>query len=442
MTSKQMGEPNGGLPTAHLARLPSVRSRQTGSFESERGRGARQVRVRLTVFDVPEISISTSRFTCNFFLEASWLDPTLQDGDSMWLEDWDQQFPFVGRHGPRRWTPRLHFQNVLELKDKEEWFHLYTKSRDELQPLETPVVCYRLRACGVFRERFELGNFPFDAQDLQIQIVSMHHKRNDALSGAASPLGHSQAYAQVELVKNETEEYVCVTPGDDHDRFTLYDEYIMSTEIRQIRKDTLARHSTTGKVYPLLILSMKVTRRPGFYIWQVYLPMFMLVILSFPVLLLPVSDLSGRLGCFFTLILAAVAYKNWIGDNLPRCSYLTQLDIYVLGSISIMFFVTLESACVFWVQKYLLDDGGFLSWMLDAGEDFIGILSMVIWIWVHVWIYRRNRASNPEAVTSALEHGASTEAPRTPPRIMHLGSWHTPVQSPQSDESILRRRAG
>eukprot|EP00931_Biecheleriopsis_adriatica_P004796 TRINITY_DN106414_c0_g1_i1.p1 TRINITY_DN106414_c0_g1~~TRINITY_DN106414_c0_g1_i1.p1 ORF type:complete len:450 (+),score=32.89 TRINITY_DN106414_c0_g1_i1:42-1391(+) len=411
--------------------LGSLRSDQSGFPRNQ------EVRVRLTVFDVSEISISSSRFTCNFWLEASWLDGTLNDGDSANLECWESQFPYMRRGDSLRWTPRLDFYNILELKDKEEWFQIYTKSRDGTQPLDTPVVCYRLRASGVFRERFELKNFPFDAQDLQMQIVSVHQ------CGGGS--------TQVELVKNETEEYVCVVPGDDGDRFTLYDEYMMSTEIRQVRKNTLPQHSTTKRIYPLLVLSMKVTRRPGFYIWQVYLPMFMLVVLTFPVLLLPISDLSGRLSSFFTLMLAAVAYKNWIGDNLPRCSYLTELDIYVLGSISIMFMVTLESSTVFWVQKYLLEEGSFFSRVLDTGEDCFGISGAVTWMLVHVWFYHRwqERTNNPEGVSSALERSErkareSDGGHRSASRVRRLMSWHSPATSPVSDldEPTLYQRTG
>ena len=47
-------------------------------------------------------------------------------------------------------------------------------SEDSITPLllEYPRVCYRMRVKAKFQERFELHEFPVDAQDLQIEIIS------------------------------------------------------------------------------------------------------------------------------------------------------------------------------------------------------------------------------------------------------------------------------
>ncbi|CAK0904563.1 unnamed protein product [Prorocentrum cordatum] len=344
---------NGG----EILRLPGVIS--VGDESDAATEATKEVRVRLTVCDVPEITISASRFSCNFFLEASWLDESMKDEDALDVGEWAPQFPVKGQSTHGRWIPMLHFYNVLELKDKEDWYVVYKRDREGMELLPTPVVCYRMRATGVFRERFELYEFPFDSQDLQIQIVSLH-PCVDLLAQEE----HLSGKMNIVLKMNHTDEYACVAPGDDKDRFTLYDEYIIQNFVREENERTLADHSTTRKTYPLLTLYLKVTRRPGFYLWQVYFPMWMLVVLAFSVLLLPVNDFGNRLSYLSTLLLAAIAYKNWIGDALPKCSYLTFLDKYVLFSIGVIFVTTIESAIVFWLWKHMSGPEDF------APEDF------------------------------------------------------------------------
>jgi len=288
-----------------------------------------------------------------------------------------------------RWTPRLDFDNIVELRDKEDWFRVYNRTRDNRTLLHCPVVCYRLRATGVFRERFELHSFPFDSQDLQIQMVSRHPFEYCTLNSLSTNGRRSQdrrpsltttgGQSAVTLIKNTKPEYQCVSPGDDTDKFTLYDEYVMSPDIVELRRETLPKHSTTRHVYPLLVLSMKVTRRPRFYLWHVYLPMSALVFLTFPVLLLGIDELSNRLQSLFALLLAAFSYKGWLGDTLPRCSYLTELDKYVLICIVLIILAAVQSAILFILHKRIL--GGDIpgAAVVDYAEDYMGLVALLAW---------------------------------------------------------------
>ncbi|CAK0886827.1 unnamed protein product [Prorocentrum cordatum] len=396
-----------------------------------------EVRVRLTVFDVPEITISASRFTCNFFLEASWLDESMKDEDALDVGEWAPQFPVKGQSTHGRWTPMLHFYNVLELKDKEEWYVVYKRDRADMELLPTPVVCYRMRATGVFRERFELYEFPFDSQDLQIQIVSLH-----PCVDLPTQSEHLSGKTNVTLKMNHTDEYACVAPGDDKDRFTLYDEYIMQKDVREKNERTLADHSTTRKTYPLLTLYLKVTRRPGFYLWQVYFPMWMLVLLAFPILLLPVSDFGNRLSYLSTLLLAAISYKNWLGNVLPKCSYLTFIDQYVLVSIGVIFVVTMESAVVFWLWKQMSDPPKVA---MEEMEDFLGFSASVCWTCWHVWFCQLQERHDPNAVKTENEKINEARSPRAAgsrsPKLKRLPSWVSSRSSGSGSTSLTHRMA-
>lgn len=150
-------------------------------YRGRSGRGvpddmSKEVRVRLNVYDILCVDVPNHSFTVDFFIEVSWEEDEPVDEASIQDSIWEPQFPYKrgvsgGKH--LRWTPRLQFENCKELRDRDDWIVVFDKSEDGSTFLEKPVVCYRLSATGVFKERFELQSFPIDSQDLQISILSM-----------------------------------------------------------------------------------------------------------------------------------------------------------------------------------------------------------------------------------------------------------------------------
>ena len=284
----------------------------------------RQVRVRLNIYDLTEVSVPAHRFTVDLFLEVSWEDDLSHDEASdCSVERWELMFPYRGSSmgasaDARRWTPRLEFSNVISLEDREEWMKVYThRCSGTRDLLPHPVVCYRLRAKGTFKERFELHRFPFDSQDLQLQIVSKHEARSDG--GEANKSRNAFA-----LVKNEGK-YEGVVP---HDTFMLQDEYEMAEVFGCCTGLTRPKHSSSHVQYPVLSISLKITRLPQYYAFSIMLPMFLFVGLGFLALLLDTG--SDRISIELTLLLACVAESAFLRDALPRCAYLTFLDKYVV----------------------------------------------------------------------------------------------------------------
>ena len=370
----------------------------------------RIVKVRMNVFDVNDIDIPGHSFTSDFFLEVAWDDmpaskssspqigaPSLdmdrdaispisadmedEDDDAMPFES---MFPYKRSRHPRRWTPRLNFSNLVkELRDREEWVIVYKNERGsngDAQPkrLQYPRVCYRTRVKAKFQERFELQAFPLDAQDLQIEIVSMRHQIKHKPFGMKLT---STGGDEVELVGNSDISRPFVVPTTT---FLLKEEYWLSSNmhVESIFQDPIM--SSSGLKYPKLVMSMKVTRRSEFHLFYIALPMFLIVALSFPVSLLPVSDLTGRLGLLLTLLLSAITYTSLLRDHLPKVSYLTLLDKYVLFCNFLLAASAAESSLIFFATKR--------KWDLLAKNDiediedrFIGLLSF-LWVLLHVGV--------------------------------------------------------
>jgi hypothetical protein len=141
---------------------------------------ALDVHVRLLVHDLVQVDVTKHRLTIDFMIEVEWQDQWPDSADSLKrkigrrehgyfpAEDWEGMFPFITSDNERLRTPRLSFENCLDLKGAERWVSVAWTNQDG------PTVTYRLRALGEFYERYELWAFPFDSQDLQLVLISSY----------------------------------------------------------------------------------------------------------------------------------------------------------------------------------------------------------------------------------------------------------------------------
>ena len=150
--------------------------------------------------------------------------------------------PFTTSDNQRLSTPRLSFENSLELKTAERWVSVKWDLGDR------PTVTYKLRALGDFYERYELWAFPFDSQDLQIVLVSSFEYSD---SDNVAPL-------MLELKKESKVNW---------EKFLIRDEYAMSSKLITVSTHSHPDWSASSKSYPRLSISAKITRHVGLYLW-------------------------------------------------------------------------------------------------------------------------------------------------------------------------------
>ena len=246
---------------------------------------------------------------------------------------------------------------------------VYTTTEDGSKVLEHPVVCYKIRGRGVFQERFELGEFPVDAQDLQVDIVAMRPIRM---------IGKEEV-EDLDLVKNVSPHYSAVIPTKE---FLLMDQYKMCNVLAARQGRTSTETSSSRRQYPRLTLSMKVIRKPRFDVVFVLFPMFLFVALAFPVVLLPITELADRLGLLLTLILTAITFTLFIREHLPKVSYMTKLDQYTIVCYLMIALLCLESSAVYLLSKA----HPTADWIdsIELVEDSTACLTFMIWTILHI----------------------------------------------------------
>ena len=374
----------------------------------------RQVRIRLKMYKIHEIDLKSHNFTCNFFLEASWLDDEIDRKDitstEQQSEKWENQFPYRPQqnNSELRWTPRLNFGNNIQIDpdDREDWYSCYTKdAHGNEEP--TPVVVYKFRAIGTFHTNYNLESFPFDAQDLKIVIQSSFFAAKQAKNFQSSTDMKNRKgdrIYNVQIIKNSNPNYASVVPNEDS--FYLSGEYTLCNEIVGIEERTDENMSSSKLVYPMLTFAVKIQRRPNFYFVNVVLPMFLICLLGFPCLLLNASELNDRLGIVLTLLLTAIAYKAYLADMCPKTSYTTWIDKYIICCTLLLTCLGIESTFMFWLSSW--DQG--TCWndkfksketescdetsksfgcMIYEKEDFVGGLLAFMWCLTHFWYMLR-----------------------------------------------------
>ncbi|GMH94982.1 hypothetical protein TrST_g1534 [Triparma strigata] len=77
-----------------------------------------------------------------------------------------------------------------------------------------------------------------------------------------------------------------------------------------------------------------IERKASYYIWNLAAVLVAITAMAAHSFWVDPSDLSGRLGLNFTLVLTAVAFKFSLANNLPKITYLTKLDLLVLGNFA------------------------------------------------------------------------------------------------------------
>ena len=259
----------------------------------EKEKGPTEVAMEVFVLDIDEIDTAGQNFTANVFYRATWYDPRLKNLDTEKIrkplnEIWYPPFQFINQQ-------RL-FPTFPEIAD------VYPSGK----------VVYKQRIWGSFSQPLELQNFPFDKQTFNI---------NFATSG----------YDKDEIRFISPEESVSgIAP-----RFSVADWKITGWEAS----------SKTSDVIPDIgyyVMTITATRRVGYFILQVIIPLCLIVIMSWSVFWIDPKQTGTQIGVATTAILTLIAYRFMVGNELPRFSYLTRLDCFTLASTILVFASLIE----------------------------------------------------------------------------------------------------
>jgi gamma-aminobutyric acid receptor subunit beta len=255
--------------------------------------GPTEVTRALAVVDVLSIDDVNETFTLDFVLRAVWHDPRLawepEEGKEVALFDLDEV-----------WYPPLMILNEQDL-DR------LLAEQVEVQPDGS--VQYQQRFRGVLSSALHLREFPFDTQRLSIRLLVTRHSpeeitlRNDAswtlLLETAAVSGWKLQMAPAEIEVTELPTADASFPGAS---FTIVAE-----------------------------------REVGYFLWTMAVPLALILFMAWMVFWIDPNFLPSQVGVATASVFSLIAYRTALRLSLPKVSYMTRADIFVLGATALVF---------------------------------------------------------------------------------------------------------
>jgi hypothetical protein len=178
-------------------------------------------------------------------------------------------------------------------------------------------VQYVQRFFGDFSSVLDFKDFPFDKQRLGLQVVSFGY----------GPEEIEYVLDEQRIGRREQLSLVGWSIGDSHAEVT--------TEYLRVQDRNLAR----------VDFMVDVKRLRPFYVIKALIPLFLIIFMGWSVFLIDPSALGPQIGIPTSSVFALFLFNHRISTLLPRVSYLTRIDKFILCSI-ILVFITLGESVI------------------------------------------------------------------------------------------------
>ena len=122
----------------------------------------------------------------------------------------------------------------------------------------------------------------------------------------------------------------------------------------------------SGKLSSTFVVELQLSRKPGFVLRTVIVPLLLIVLLSFSIFRFDIKSIQDRINVSFMGLLTITAYQLVIGDFLPHVAYFTLIQgiiIISLVSISISIIISVY-------MNYMIDATPKLKKLNQACKAF------------------------------------------------------------------------
>ncbi|MEN8163658.1 MAG: hypothetical protein ABFS37_05970 [Acidobacteriota bacterium] len=260
------------------------------------GDGPVPVTVLVYMLDVDEIDSSQQTFTANVFLKYDWTDPRLAHaGTGPVIKAMDEI-----------WHPHLQILNQQKLwKTFDEHFEVFPDGH----------VSYRQRVWGDFSQPMDLRDYPADHQVLTIQLVASGYSPDQVKLGASTEAKHAVS-AELSVADFDINGSEVVVES--------YSPLDSGPGVASIRSSYFA------------------SRKTGYFVVKVIIPLILIVMMSWSVFWIDPAEGGTQIGVATTTMLTLIAFRFAIDSSLPKISYLTRLDTFVMASTVLVFLSLFE----------------------------------------------------------------------------------------------------
>ncbi len=260
------------------------------------------IAIGLHIINIASIDEVTEQFEMDAYLFERWIDPRLAFAPSG-PNDRERNYA-VGQI----WIPQLEMINAASPR---------TRGDTSIRVAPDGTVNYAERSKVALSSRFELRRFPFDRQAL---LIIIHPFLADGPRIRFSLLDHATWTA------SEFESY----------------SSLAQWKLNAIEPRVGVAPTYGGLTVPEARFAISVDRRSSFYLWKVFLPLTLMVFLSWSVFWIEPNDLSNQIQVAVTTILTVIAFAFAISATMPRLPYLTYIDAFFLECYIFVFLAVVE----------------------------------------------------------------------------------------------------
>ena len=123
-------------------------------------------------------------------------------------------------------------------------------------------------------------------------------------------------------------------------------EWRLHSHVETWRRVSERVYQSSRHRHPAISASCRASRRPGFFLYNIFLVMLSICSLAFTTFTVDLELPMNRLQLSFILLLTTITFKFVVSQSLPRIPYLTYLDKYILTSMAILCWVCIWHSIV------------------------------------------------------------------------------------------------
>jgi hypothetical protein len=302
------------------------------------------VKIGFFVIDVKEIHDLEQTFTADVWFTKTWNDPRLSEqalGKSLerciykFNEIWKPHIVVVNQNGGHKLLDKI--ARVDSLGN----------------------VTARQRYVGELTSDLDFANFPFDNQRLHFILAAVGpDSQKIVFEVNQDTTGQREVFSaegwQIKLIGGNSNNEVLKTLGN---------------------KPMLNLHR--------MDFILEAERDRGYYIWKVIAPLCLIVLMAWAVFWIDPKNLGPQVGLSTATVFTLIAYRFSIGFSLPKVSYFTRVDNFVLFS-TILVFVALGTAIA--TSKISSDGENSLAMRIEKYMRviypliFLAIIIFTLWL--------------------------------------------------------------
>ncbi|CAL2029783.1 unnamed protein product [Caenorhabditis brenneri] len=278
------------------------------------------VTVNIYLRSISKIDDVNMEYSAQFTFREEWTDQRL--AYERYEESGDTEVPpFVvlatsenADQSQQIWMPDTFFQN-----EKEARRHLIDKPNVLIRIHKNGQILYSVRLSLVLSCPMSLEFYPLDRQNCLIDLASYAYTTQD--------------------IKYEWKDTKPIQQKDG------LRQSLPSFELQDVVTDYCTSLTNTGE-YSCLRTRMVLRREFSYYLLQLYIPSFMLVIVSWVSFWLDKDSVPARVTLGVTTLLTMTTQSSGINAKLPPVSYTKAIDVWIGVCLAFIFGALLEFALV------------------------------------------------------------------------------------------------